>query len=56
MRPVATILYGMPHMTVELEQAINEGCTTIGGCMMEIDDPVWECSHCGLKIHIKVDL
>jgi len=52
-RLVATILYGMPNMMPELEQAINEGRTTIGGCCERIDDPIWECSHCGQKIHKK---
>ena len=51
--PVASILYGMPAFNQELEQKMEEGRITLGGCCIEIDGPVWECSHCGQKIYRK---
>ena len=50
-KPVATILYGYPEYTEEFDRELNEGLISIGGCMMKIDAPVWECSFCGQKIH-----
>jgi len=51
--PVASILYGMPNFSEKLEQELAEGRTTLGGCCIEIDGPLWECSHCKLKIYKK---
>jgi hypothetical protein len=51
--PLASILYGYPNYNEELEQEMQEGRIVLGGCMMEVDDPVWECSFCGQKIHKK---
>lgn len=48
--PLASILYGMPAFDEELEQKMNEGRITLGGCCVSDDDPSWECTHCGLKI------
>ena len=52
-RPVATILYGYPIFDEQFEQELKEGHITIGGCMMEVSTPEWECSFCGQKIHKK---
>ncbi len=48
--PLASILYGMPAFDEGLEQKMNEGRVTLGGCSIGDDDPAWECTHCGLKI------
>ena len=48
--PLASIFYGMPAFDEKLERKINEGRITLGGCCISDDDPVWECTHCGLKI------
>lgn len=48
--PLASILYGMPAFDEEIERKMNEGRITLGGCCVSDDDPVWECTHCGLKI------
>ena len=47
-RPVATILYGMPAFSEELESDLERGTVTLGGCMLGPDAPVWECKGCGL--------
>lgn len=51
--PVATILYGMPAYDDELTQAMEEGRISLGGCLIGFDDPVWECTKCGLEIYRK---
>lgn len=48
--PLATILYGMPAFDQELEQEMKKGRVTLGGCCISYDDPVWECTGCGLQI------
>lgn len=50
-RPVAEILYGEPAFDVWLEQKINEGRITLGGCCVTPDDPAWKCARCGLRIY-----
>ncbi len=51
--PVAEILYGYYGHSPELEQDVEEGRITFGGCIVEDDDPDWKCTHCGAKIHQK---
>ncbi|MGB1110563.1 MAG: hypothetical protein ACPG4N_09420 [Gammaproteobacteria bacterium] len=48
--PMASILYGLPRFNEELSQKIEAGRVTLGGCMVSEDDPIWECTHCGLKV------
>lgn len=50
-RPVATILYGMPAFSDDLEADLERGVVTIGGCLLSPDAPVWECAHCGLLMY-----
>lgn len=50
-RPVAEILYGEPAFDAWLEQKINEGRITLGGCCGTPDDPAWECVQCGLQVY-----
>lgn len=52
--PMASILYGYGEMDSALEQKIKEGRISLGGCCEELDGPVWECIHCGLKVHRKL--
>ena len=47
-RPVATILYGMPAFSEELESDLKHGTVALGGCLPALDGPVWECTGCGL--------
>jgi len=51
--PLATVLYGLPAFSDELEQKINEGMVILGGCCIDFDDSAWECTQCGLKIYRK---
>ena len=48
--PLASILYGEPSFSEQLQRELNEGRTTLGGCCVTEGDPVWECTHCGLKM------
>ncbi|AGS38544.1 hypothetical protein [Cycloclasticus zancles] len=52
--PVASILYGYVGMDSVLEQKIEEGRVSLGGCCEGMGGPVWECTHCGLKIYQKL--
>lgn len=49
-RPVASILYGYPDFDEKLEQELDEGTVTLGGCIVSGDDPAWRCPRCGLRI------
>ncbi len=51
--PMASILYGMPMMSEELQRKIDKGLVEIGGCCITMDDPVWRCSRCGLYVYRK---
>lgn len=46
-KPIATILYGMPAYSVELEEKLQSGAIALGGCCVTDDDPKWTCTHCG---------
>lgn len=54
--PLASILYGYPNYSSELEQELQEGRTTLGGCCVSEDDAAWECPHCGQKIYRRKEL
>ena len=43
---VASILYGLPHFTPELERELDERRTVLGGCVVFEDSPQWECVAC----------
>ena len=49
--PVARIMYGMPAFSEELERDLDKGRITIGGCIVSGDDPDWECTACGRRMH-----
>ena len=42
----AEYLYGMPHMTEELEKNIADGKVKLGGCMVTDFDPKYHCNDC----------
>lgn len=48
--PVASILWGMPMMTSEMEEKIAKGTWTLGGCCLEIPTAMWCCKACGADI------
>lgn len=50
-RPLATILYGEPEFSENLEQMIGAGRFVLGGCCLTLDAPSWQCTHCGLQIY-----
>lgn len=54
--PVANILYGYVGMDSVLEQKIEEGRVSLGGYCEGLGGPVWECTHCELKIYRKLVL
>jgi primosomal protein N' len=43
---VASIFYGLPVFTVELERQLKEGEVILGGCCVTGDDPQWHCVEC----------
>ena len=45
--PMASILWGYPAFSPDLEKDIEEGRVVLGGCCVSMDDPAWECSRCG---------
>ena len=49
--PVARIMYGMPAFSEELERELREGKISLGGCCVSDDDPDWECTACGRRMH-----
>ena len=47
----AHILYGLPSLTDELQQAIDEQRVVLGGCIFEENAPAGVCIYCGYKFH-----
>ena len=54
-KPVASILWGLPAMTPELEEKLARGTWTLGGCCMEIPAAMWRCTACGADIYHERD-
>ena len=50
---IAEILWGMPNMDEELEQALKNGDMIIGGCCITGHDPQWQCIDCETNLYIK---
>jgi hypothetical protein len=46
-RDIASILWGYPHMSPELELALKMGTVVLGGCCITGSDPQWHCNACG---------
>jgi hypothetical protein len=49
---IAPILYGLPAMDDALERKLEEGRLVIGGCLIGMDDPAWQCTTCGALVHV----
>lgn len=43
---IATVLYGNPALTADLEEKLAGGRVVLGGCTFERDAPVWRCVEC----------
>ena len=48
--PVASIQYGEPAYSKQLQKDLDEGRIALGGCCVSFDDPEWKCTRCGLLI------
>lgn len=51
--PVAEVLYGEPSCSDKLEKEIASSRIILGGCLLTLDGPVWQCGFCNLKIFLK---
>jgi hypothetical protein len=49
--PVASILYGEPSISDELFEKEQRGEVIFGGCVIEPDQPTWQCSKCDLEFY-----
>lgn len=49
--PVASILWGEPAFTPELEKKMEEGRVSLGGCCIPGDPPMWTCTKCNIEIY-----
>jgi hypothetical protein len=49
--PVASILYGMPSISDELFEKEERGEVIFGGCVIERDQPTWQCSKCRAEFY-----
>jgi len=48
---IAKIQYGYPNWTDSLQNDIDHGKITLGGCCREIDDPDKHCNSCNKDFH-----
>jgi ribosomal protein L37AE/L43A len=47
---IAKILYGMPDYEI-IKDKLKSGKIVLGGCVMEVGAPVWQCTNCNKKIY-----
>ena len=52
---MASILYGYPAFSLELEVALEEKRVVLGGCFIVTDDPNWQCTACDTEFFQKND-
>jgi len=52
-KPVASILWGMPIFSDELQAMIDAGKVVLGGCCPGPAD--WQCTHCGQEFARRQD-
>ena len=52
---VASILYGSPVFSPELEADLEEKRIVLGGCVVTEDDPRWQCTACDALFYRKID-
>jgi len=48
---VATILWGLPAFSPEMERDLKEGNIVLGGCIISHNDPIWQCVDCEVQIY-----
>ena len=48
---IASILYGMPAFSPELQMDLDERKIVLGGCCVTGDDPEWQCVECEIQIY-----
>jgi ribosomal protein L37AE/L43A len=48
---VASILYGMPDISDELFEKVERNEVMFGGCVIELDQPNWQCSKCKMEFY-----
>jgi hypothetical protein len=48
---MAEILYGLPDMSPEMLQALDEKKVVLGGCCITVDDLAWRCSACRQEMY-----
>lgn len=46
---VASILYGMPLFSEDLQRRLDDGTVVLGGC--SLDSAKWECVDCHAQMH-----
>ena len=49
--PVASIIYGMPSFSTELIAKEELGEVVFGDCVLEPDQPTWQCSKCRAEFY-----
>jgi len=49
--PVASIIYGMPSISDELFEKEKRGELIFGGCVIEENQPAWQCLKCGAEFY-----
>ena len=54
-KKIASIMYGMPFFSPELEKDLEDGRIVLGGCSIMDDDPKWECSECEAPFYYDSD-
>lgn len=48
---MASLEYGLPDFTPEVEAKLKAGRVRLGGCLVTGDDSEWQCADCGAQIH-----
>jgi len=48
---IASIQYGYPIFSEELDQAMKDGKIVLGGCVITGCDPSWQCIDCDTLIY-----
>jgi len=50
---IASIMYGYPLFSEELDQKLKAGEIVLGDCCISNDDPKWECADCHVQVYEK---
>ena len=46
---IAMILWGLPHMSEDLEKKVKDKKIVFGGCCVSGNEPTLECNDCGWR-------